>query len=441
MTSAKFVKFCKDCGLLDKKVSGTVIDLIFTKVKKKGQHSVGFEAFREGLGQVALKKGIDYTDLVDLTLKGTGPISTGTKTEAVKFYDRPQGPVSLKRAGTEPNRLISRSSAGKERNSFDGPRNSFEANPEQRPRASPRVSPHVSPRASPRVSARRNSFDASIPGQRPRSSSRTSPRHAQQQSDEDPTDGWSEGLTAPTEDDRRASAEAFEEAASEASRRASEFAAALNSCQARLKESEKVSKALEAEKGKFQLDRCVMVARIAELEIEVAKGKASSKEGTPELRPRESRSQSRRNSKEEEHPGMTLEDTCSSSQQTAHESPEKNVITAAAVASAVSSSLVPCKRLFSQLSALILRQLGAMLLLWEVDSMRVVTIAWITNFRCSIAHSESNAIATSALEAEENALEALEASQEEACELAMQLATAQKELSRLLTLRACQSTN
>ena len=46
MTSSKFVKTMKDSNLIDGGTTLTDLDLIFTKVKAKGQRNITFEEFK-----------------------------------------------------------------------------------------------------------------------------------------------------------------------------------------------------------------------------------------------------------------------------------------------------------------------------------------------------------------------------------------------------------
>jgi len=43
MEGKTFAKVAKDCGLLDKKLTATDIDLIFAKVKPKAERRITFE--------------------------------------------------------------------------------------------------------------------------------------------------------------------------------------------------------------------------------------------------------------------------------------------------------------------------------------------------------------------------------------------------------------
>ena len=58
MEGKTLVKVCKDCHLLDKKLTTTDIDIIFAKVKTKGAKKITFGQFNMALEEMAAKKGI-----------------------------------------------------------------------------------------------------------------------------------------------------------------------------------------------------------------------------------------------------------------------------------------------------------------------------------------------------------------------------------------------
>ena len=53
MDGAKFVKFARDCHIIDKKITTTDIDIIFNKVKEKGERKINFEQFQKALPLLA----------------------------------------------------------------------------------------------------------------------------------------------------------------------------------------------------------------------------------------------------------------------------------------------------------------------------------------------------------------------------------------------------
>jgi len=87
MSNKEFAKLTKDCHLLDKKLTSTEVDLIFSKVKTKTSKNLTYEQFQEGVKHFAVKKGIEYDAVVELICNAGGPSFTGTKADYVKFHD------------------------------------------------------------------------------------------------------------------------------------------------------------------------------------------------------------------------------------------------------------------------------------------------------------------------------------------------------------------
>eukprot|EP00898_Chlorokybus_atmophyticus_P006461 jgi/Chlat1/6816/Chrsp51S06562 len=117
MDGTKFAKLCKDTGLIDKKFTTTVCarthahaptytttpfvtlpyltlvlrqsaDIIFSKVKAKGERKITYEGFAKALPLIAAEKGgMDVEAMKAKLLAAGGPIANGTKAEAVKFHD------------------------------------------------------------------------------------------------------------------------------------------------------------------------------------------------------------------------------------------------------------------------------------------------------------------------------------------------------------------
>lgn len=82
-----FAKFAKDCGVLNKAVTTTDIDLIFAKVKDKTARKITFAQFKDALKLCAEKRKEEYKALEASVLAHGGPVFTGTKAEATKFHD------------------------------------------------------------------------------------------------------------------------------------------------------------------------------------------------------------------------------------------------------------------------------------------------------------------------------------------------------------------
>lgn len=56
MDGARFLKLCRDCQLTDKQLSTTDVDLVFAKVKSKGQRRISFKQFLTALAMISDKK-------------------------------------------------------------------------------------------------------------------------------------------------------------------------------------------------------------------------------------------------------------------------------------------------------------------------------------------------------------------------------------------------
>ncbi|GBG80331.1 hypothetical protein CBR_g30699 [Chara braunii] len=87
MDGGKFAKFCRDGGLLDKQFTATAVDLIFSKVKPKGDRKINYDEFVQALELIAEAKGISMDDLKHQIMGAGGPSSSGTVPDAVKFHD------------------------------------------------------------------------------------------------------------------------------------------------------------------------------------------------------------------------------------------------------------------------------------------------------------------------------------------------------------------
>eukprot|EP00112_Aurelia_sp_Birch-Aquarium-sp1_P007970 Seg187.11 transcript_id=Seg187.11/GoldUCD/mRNA.D3Y31 product="Tubulin polymerization-promoting protein family member 2" protein_id=Seg187.11/GoldUCD/D3Y31 len=92
MDNAKFAKFARDTGILDKKLTSTDIDIIFSKVKAKTERKITFKQFQDALKLLAEKKygsASDIGKLESVILKTEGPKTSGaTKVVAAGGVDR-----------------------------------------------------------------------------------------------------------------------------------------------------------------------------------------------------------------------------------------------------------------------------------------------------------------------------------------------------------------
>ncbi|XP_048380541.2 tubulin polymerization-promoting protein family member 3-like [Stegostoma tigrinum] len=63
MTGKNFAKLCKDCRVIDgKTVTGTDVDIVFTKVKAKAARVITFEEFRQALKELSRKRFKDLSE-------------------------------------------------------------------------------------------------------------------------------------------------------------------------------------------------------------------------------------------------------------------------------------------------------------------------------------------------------------------------------------------
>jgi len=87
MDGKTFAKLCKDCGLVDKKMTATDVDLIFAKVVAKGQRRIAYPQFDSALSMCAQKKGVSAEEVKTKVGSMHGPVLHATKADAVRFHD------------------------------------------------------------------------------------------------------------------------------------------------------------------------------------------------------------------------------------------------------------------------------------------------------------------------------------------------------------------
>ncbi|KAM4614051.1 tubulin polymerization-promoting protein family member 3 isoform 1-T2 [Discoglossus pictus] len=95
MTGKNWSKLCKDCKVTDgKTVTGTDVDIVFTKVKGKTARVINYEEFKKGLEELSVKKykGKSKEEAYESICKlvaGKEPASTGvTKAAATGAVER-----------------------------------------------------------------------------------------------------------------------------------------------------------------------------------------------------------------------------------------------------------------------------------------------------------------------------------------------------------------
>jgi len=82
-----WTKLCRDCHLIDKRLTATDADLIFARVVPSGQRRIDFGRFEAALRLVAEKKSVDELAVRRAVAGSSGPTLNATKTEAVRFHD------------------------------------------------------------------------------------------------------------------------------------------------------------------------------------------------------------------------------------------------------------------------------------------------------------------------------------------------------------------
>jgi hypothetical protein len=93
MDGAKLAKMSRDLKLLDKNLTATDVDIMFSKVKPKSERKITFAQFEEALKLMAEKKYPDDPEALNKLkakiLEGKGPVAHGvTKTVKAGAVDR-----------------------------------------------------------------------------------------------------------------------------------------------------------------------------------------------------------------------------------------------------------------------------------------------------------------------------------------------------------------
>lgn len=88
MDNSHFSKMLKETKIIDTKTfTSTDADLLFNKVKAKGERKIGFVAFRDHVIPEISAKKKTTPEAIAAILAQAAPQSSGTKAEAVKFHD------------------------------------------------------------------------------------------------------------------------------------------------------------------------------------------------------------------------------------------------------------------------------------------------------------------------------------------------------------------
>ena len=89
MDGAKFAKFCRETRLQDgKTLDSQSVDIIFSKVKPRGERRITFEEFKDAVAMVGEMRGERFRDISERVASVGGPRARGTtRAEYVKFAD------------------------------------------------------------------------------------------------------------------------------------------------------------------------------------------------------------------------------------------------------------------------------------------------------------------------------------------------------------------
>lgn len=99
MDNSHFNKMMKEAGIVDKVFTVTDSDLLFNKVKAKGERRLSFGAFRDGvIPEVAAKKKTTPEAIAE-KFCSSSPQSRSTQAEATRFHDDKSQYTGVYKAG------------------------------------------------------------------------------------------------------------------------------------------------------------------------------------------------------------------------------------------------------------------------------------------------------------------------------------------------------
>lgn len=87
MDGKTFLKLCKDCNLIDRCLPASEADLIFVRVRPKGQRHIDLRWFQHALWHVAERRGLNAEAVCYAVASLSGPTLISTKADAVRFHD------------------------------------------------------------------------------------------------------------------------------------------------------------------------------------------------------------------------------------------------------------------------------------------------------------------------------------------------------------------
>jgi hypothetical protein len=99
MDNAKFIKLCKEAGLIDTKFTTTDADLLFSKIKAKGARKITFSQFADlALPEIATKKK-STPEAIAAQVQAASPQARATVADAVRFHDDKSAYTGVYKAG------------------------------------------------------------------------------------------------------------------------------------------------------------------------------------------------------------------------------------------------------------------------------------------------------------------------------------------------------
>mmetsp|Transcript_1329 Transcript_1329/g.3604 ORF Transcript_1329/g.3604 Transcript_1329/m.3604 type:complete len:154 (-) Transcript_1329:301-762(-) len=87
MDSKSLIKVCRDSGLLDKTLTTTDVDLIFTQVKAKGARRISYHEFEAALSKIAGRKGMEPEQVEAMVAAASPSLAGGTVAQSNRFHD------------------------------------------------------------------------------------------------------------------------------------------------------------------------------------------------------------------------------------------------------------------------------------------------------------------------------------------------------------------
>ena len=98
MESRGFIKMLRDCNVLNKRFNEAAADIIFTKVKDRGERFIDIHDFALALHFVAEEKGTTYEELVAQICEVEGASRAAARTASTTGFTTtsPRFPVSTR---------------------------------------------------------------------------------------------------------------------------------------------------------------------------------------------------------------------------------------------------------------------------------------------------------------------------------------------------------